>query len=182
MKKILTVIVTIIICVGIPLSQATVVKQSRFDHYFGLSSDTKPTLTGRDVGVTFYEADTRIRYTWCSNSNWIAEVPFAITATAAMTAPGNTAAVSARGYNTATWYFRITNINTSVTMILQGKVIGGKWGAIGADSTIYATNSNGMDGLTTHNIATLDSIRGRFDSEAGGTDAGIEHQLVRGRY
>ncbi len=99
----------------------------------------------------------------------------------AMTAPGNSIAVgiSNQVYHTITWYYTLADKNTSVIVALQAKVGVQAWTTI--EGTVTHTD-NGNYGLTWTKCATADSIRFKWVSEAGGTDATINHiaKLVGG--
>jgi len=47
---------------------------TRIKRYYGLSTDTKPTLAQGDAGSSFYETDTGDTYVW-SGSAWVLVSP-----------------------------------------------------------------------------------------------------------
>jgi len=156
-------VLLIFLSVGI---DATEILQSQYKRFIGLSTDTKSTLLSRDVGSTWYETDTGLEFIW-TGSAWAISTIRAVGDSATLSAPGNTPAIYAKGYNTGGFLFNISNINTTATVILQGRVGNSAWTAIGVDSTSYS--SNGGAGLLTDNVAAFDSLRARFESETGGT-------------
>jgi len=142
--------------------------------YQGLAADTKSTASDVTIGSIWHETDTGRTYRY-NGSGWVIQLEsaYAVGDTIVMFAPGNTDAIFSRGYNLGGYIIDINSVNTSVTGILQGKVGDQPWGAIVADSTIYTTDSNGVDGVLSGDIAVYDSLRWRWESEAGGTAAEV---------
>ena len=156
---------------------ATVRTGGGIANFIGLSSDTKPTgLSG--AGQTFYETNTGLTYIY-DGSAWVVTGIYAVGDTTSFTTPGTSSAVYCRGYGIGGYYFSISAINTTVTMVLEGKVGNSNWTAIDTDSTRYTTNDN--YGLITSNIAMADSMRLRFLSEEGGTDGFVNYNSTLGR-
>ncbi len=141
---------------------------------WGLSTDTKPFVTQRGdslaAGTIFTETDTGKKWIF-NGSAWSEYTVSAVTDTTRLSAPGYTAAVSCKGYSKATWYFTVSNINSAVAMVLQARRGNSGWFNCVNDSTRYT--ENGSYGLTWNDVATADSLRGRWISEGGGTDAQI---------
>jgi len=151
-------------------ANATVIMITDARQYTGLSTDTKPALTDAQAGAIFYETNTSLAYRW-NGSAWATATISAAGDTTVVFAPGNTDAIYSRGTSIAGFLFSIASINTSVTMILQGRVGDSEWSAVDVDSTVYTVNDN--EGLLSSNSAAFDSLRLRFHSEAGGTAAEI---------
>lgn len=104
-------------------------------------------------------------------------VRIAYSDTTLMAAPANSEAIHVGGrYREIMWYFKVTNINSSVTVALQIKSGFGSWVSVWADSLIY--EEDGDYGLEWDGVSLADSIRFKWISEAGGTDALVRHNSI----
>lgn len=90
-----------------------------------------------------------------------------------LTAPGTTQALDISNYSNVTCQFVVANINTSVTVRVEGSNDGTNWFnlAIGDAETIITTNK--ISSFVLQNIAIY-RIRFNFVSESGGTNAIID--------
>ncbi len=152
--------------------EARVVLVTNIKQYTGLSTDTKPTLTTTDAGSSFFETNTTVKYTW-NGSAWVTSSLSSQADTTTMSAPGTSSAISADGASGVSWSFVVASINTSVTVALQRKAGDGEWTNVWADSLTYTAND--AYSLDWTDAALADSLRFRWISEAGGTDATITH-------
>ena len=101
----------------------------------------------------------------------------ATTDTTSIKAPGVSAAIYVgSGYGKVLWYFKVTSMNTKVSVALQAKVGESQWTSVYTDS--LAITADGNYGLEWNNAALADSVRFKFIAEAGGTDAIITHNAV----
>jgi hypothetical protein len=117
--------------------------------------------------MEFKETDTGL--VWIYNgTSWYLPSVSAVTDTTRKTASGVSAAVSTKGYQKATLYFTVYNINTSVTVGMQARTTNTAWRYVEGASTYTA---NGDYGLTWAHAATSDSLRWNWSAEVGGTDA-----------
>ena len=139
-------------------------------NYIGVASDTKPTGVTIKPGSIFTETDTGRKFIY-NGSAWSIQTVTAVVDTVTLRAPAYTAALSPKGYSKITWYFNVSGISTSVTMALYAKKGSGTWTPVGSDSTVYS--ADGPSGITWTSVASADSIKGRWISEAGGTAAVI---------
>jgi len=97
--------------------------------------------------------------------------------TTLMTAPGNSAAIHIGGrYSKIMWFFKVSNINSSVDIALQIKAGFGSWVGVWSDSITY--EANGDYALEWDSVALADSIRFTWISEGGGTDALVRHNSI----
>ncbi len=141
--------------------------------FVGLSSDTKPSA---DEGSTYIETDTGKKWLY-DGSSWVVQAVSSVTDTTTLRAPGYSSAVwCGGGYTKLLWYFTVASINTSVGVVLQAKKGNSGWTNVFADSLVYT--ANGSYGLEWENVALADSVRFRFYSEGGGTDALITHNVA----
>jgi hypothetical protein len=148
-------------------------------HYTGLSTDTKPTLAVRNVGATFREADTGRIYFWEGASWYVVNNSVSVEGDS-LVAPGNFPAFSPKGFDEATIAFKLTAVNTSVALTIQGKIGTAAWENLyQADSLVVTANDSYY--MTYSKCASLDSLRGYWLSEGGGTDAKIDvvHSLAK---
>ncbi len=99
-------------------------------------------------------------------------ISFAYTDTTTMRAPATSAAVWCAGFTHITWDFKVATINTSVGVALQKKSGKGQWTCVFADSLVYTRNDNFS---LCWNDALADSVRFKWISEGGGTNATITH-------
>ena len=75
--------------------------------------------------------------------------------------------------NMIAWDFVVASIHTTVAVALQKKTGNGSWTNVFADSLVYT--ENGINSLLWYPIALADSIRFRWISESGGSNAVITH-------
>ncbi len=149
-------------------AQSTVILVKNTNFYIGLSTDTKPTSPG--YAAVFYETNTGKEYIY-NGSAWVIKYDGYTTSSDTLTAPGSKL-LEVKGFKEATIFYSITDKNTSVTHVLQGKTANSAWTSlIGVDSLITTANKDSFYQYLY--CASLDSIRFKFISEAGGTDAKI---------
>lgn len=166
MKK--TIITVFVLCLLAFPVMASVILVKNINYYIGLSTDTKP--SSPYTGSIFYETNTGKDYIY-NGSAWVIKNDGFTTSSDTLTAPGNKS-IEVKGYKEATIFYSITDKNTSVTHVLQGKSGNSVWTTlIGIDSLITTSNKDSL--YVYSHCAGLDSIRFNFISEAGGTDAKI---------
>ena len=88
-------------------------------------------------------------------------------------APGNFPAFSTKGFDEATIALVLTAINTSVGLTIEGKIGTAGWENLYQADSLVAT-SNDSYYFTYSKCASLDSVRAKWISEAGGTNAVID--------
>jgi hypothetical protein len=174
MKKLAVLLASLVMLFGIYNADAAVKLASKINNYTALSTDTKPSGTTVPAGSILVETDKGRSYIY-NGSAWTIKVVEATTDTVRMTAPGNGTAQSTAGYNKANVYFTVSAINTSVTTALQVRAGNSGWTSVGTDSTTFTTNDN--HGLEYEGLASADSVRFKFISEAGGTAAIIIYNM-----
>lgn len=87
------------------------------------------------------------------------------------TAPGVSDSLLTSGYSEVTFGVKVMNVNTSVTFQFEGKMAGLDWGSLDADYDSTTVYSNKTIYRTYRFPASIDLVRVRFLSEAGGTAA-----------
>lgn len=175
MKKILfLVLLALQLTAWSTVDGAVILTNSTPKQYTGLSTDTKPTLVKGDAGSHFYETNTGILFIW-NGSAWVLKNIATTSDTTRMTAPGNGTALATTGYEQFIIYYTVSAINTSVTTAMQVRAGAGGWTSVAIDSTIITTNGN--KGFTYSGVASADSVRFKFISEAGGTNAVIIYNI-----
>ena len=142
--------------------------------YYGLSTDTKPTRSTLPIGSKFVETDTG-RTFYYNGSSWFNATSYAVIDTVQMSAPGYSAPICTRGYNTITWNYNVYNINTSLIVGLWVRTVKSGWRL--AEAAITHTAS-GSYGITDPYISASDSAKLQWVSETGGTDAILTHNPV----
>ncbi len=138
--------------------------------YIGDSSDSKPTGTVTRTGSTFKESDTGREYIY-SGAAWFLQKAEFTSDPDTLNAPGNGTPVATAGFSKCILYYSVASINTSVTTALQVRADSTNWTSVDTDSVIVTTN--GYKGFEYNGIASADSLRVKFISEAGGTAAVI---------
>lgn len=93
-----------------------------------------------------------------------------------LTAPGFTDPLVVAGTKTITCVYEVAEINTSVTVRLEGSLNGSRWVNLDPLNVDTTKTSNGVYGLTVPAVALL-LCRFRFVGEEGGSNAVITAQL-----
>lgn len=151
------------------IANSTVRRMTNISNYTCLSTDSKPTLAAANTGSSILETDTGRRYVW-EGTEWVLDSNNYTTGPDTLTATGTGEVCNVTGFTLATYLYTISNINTSVTVQMEGKAGASAWTIIGAAETKTA---NGNYGLASTQVSHYDSLRFNFSAEAGGTDAQI---------
>jgi len=159
---------------NIKCANAAVTQVGNILVYYGLSTDTKPVRSTLPIGSKFVETNTG-RTFYYNGSSWVGANTYAVTDTVQMSAPGYSAPICTRGYNTLTWNLDIYNINTSVIVGLMVRTVKSGWRLAEAALTYTA---NGSYGITDPYISASDSAKLYWSSETGGTDTILTHNPV----
>lgn len=94
-----------------------------------------------------------------------------------LTATGATQALDVSLYSRVTCQYIVANINTSVTVRLEGSCDGTNWFNLSPTDTDTTKTANGTYAFVLDSIA-LHRVRFNFVSEAGGTAATIDVRMV----
>lgn len=168
MKRMIFILLAVVAIAGTTASvKGTVYELGIVTNYIGLSTDTKPS-TSVKTGSMFLETDTGGSFIY-NGSAWVMNTRVAVKDTLTMLAPGHTAAIYCRGFNNVTWYYKVANINSRVSIAMQIKKGNGDWASVDQDSIIHVANGN--YGLFYTGVGDADSTRFKWFAEGGGNDA-----------
>lgn len=141
-------------------------------YWIGLSTDTKPTPTAIQIGALFKETDTNRLFVWDSTAWYVVNNSIS-TEGDSLIAPGNFPAFSPKGFDEVTIALVLTAVNTSVGLTIEGRIGTAGWENLyQADSLVVTSNDSYY--FTYSKCASLDSVRAKWISEAGGTNAVID--------